>query len=275
MAKIMDAMIELLAEEHPMTVRQIFYRLVSTGVIAKTEQEYKGTVGRLLTTMRKNGVIPYTWLADATRWQRKPRSFDSLTEMLEISKETYRRALWTTAPDYVEIWSEKDAIASVLYDVTSVWDVPLMVARGYASLSFLHTTAEQMKEIAKPTYIYYFGDFDPSGVDARKYCRRTLREMAPEVELHFKTVAVTVKQIREWKLPTRPTKKTDTRSKKFFGPSVDVDAIPPSTLRELAETCIHAHVDEQELAGVLEAEDAERETLERFLGAFSEGENDA
>jgi DNA topoisomerase VI subunit A len=49
---------EVLEEDHPMTVRQTFYRLVSLGVIAKTENEYKQTVIRLLTQMRRERVIP-------------------------------------------------------------------------------------------------------------------------------------------------------------------------------------------------------------------------
>ena len=47
-------------------------------------------------------------------------------------------ALWNEADSYVEIWLEKDALAGVVYPVTSMYDVPLMVARGYASLSFLY-----------------------------------------------------------------------------------------------------------------------------------------
>ena len=52
--------------------------------------------------------------------------------------EIYRRRLWSEADCYVEIWIEKDALAGVIEDITLEYDVPLMVARGYASLSFLY-----------------------------------------------------------------------------------------------------------------------------------------
>jgi hypothetical protein len=65
-------------------------------------------------------------------------------------------------------------------------------------------------KLGVPTYIYHFGDFDPSGVNAGEKIEQTLREMAPEAEIHFKRTAVTPEQIRQWSLPTRPTKKTDT-----------------------------------------------------------------
>src|SRR5262249_50961498 len=80
----------------------------------------------------------------------------------------YRRDLWAAMPVYVEVWCEKDALAGVLMEETETYDVPLMVARGYASLSFLHSAAMAISAKDKPAYIYHFGDYDPSGVDAAR-----------------------------------------------------------------------------------------------------------
>jgi len=171
----------------------------------------------------------------------------------------YRRALWHEQADYVEVWLEKDALAGVLYDVTGEWDVPLMVVRGYSSLSFLHSAGEAIAAYGKRTFIYYFGDYDPSGVDIARKVEAGLREFAPTVEIHFERVAVTPAQITLWNLPTRPTKKTDSRSKHFQGESVEVDAIPPQDLRDLAETCIVQHLDMHVMERV-----ANEERLQRF-----------
>jgi hypothetical protein len=92
---------------------------------------------------------------------------------------------------YVEIWLEKDALSGVLYPVTSEWDVPLMVTRGYSSLSFLHEAAEAITDQGKPAYIYYFGGHDPSGRDITRATEAGLREFAPAAEIHFKRIAVT------------------------------------------------------------------------------------
>src|SRR5215472_8341492 len=80
---ICDALYQVLNEEHPMTVRQVFYRMVSSGVIAKTEAEYKSTICRLLAKLRRQEIIPYRWIADNTRWMRKPRSYSSLFAALQ------------------------------------------------------------------------------------------------------------------------------------------------------------------------------------------------
>src|SRR5579884_1723964 len=139
---IKDVLYETLAEDNPMTVRQVFYQLVSRGVIAKTETEYKATVGRLLTDMRRAGEIPFGWIADNTRWMRKPGTYSSMEQALQRTAEAYRRSLWDNQGVYVEVWLEKDALAGVLYRATESWDVPLMVTRGYPSLSYLYDAAE-------------------------------------------------------------------------------------------------------------------------------------
>lgn len=255
------AIYDALAAEHPATVRQVFYRLVSTGVIAKTEAEYKSTVVRLLTLMRRDGTVPYHWIADNTRWMRKSQSYDSLEDALYRTAQTYRRALWADQSAYVEVWLEKDALSGVLLDATDAWDVPLMVTRGYPSLTFLHSAAEQIANIGKPTFLYYFGDYDPSGVDIPRRIEVDLRALAPAIDLSFERIAVTSAQISAWGLPTRPTKRTDARAKHFEGESVEVDAIPPDQLRSLTTAAIHRHVDGRAVDLLRTAEQSERELL--------------
>src|SRR5262249_17086674 len=153
---------------NPQTVRQVFYALTVRGVVAKAENEYQRTVVRLLTEMREEGRIPFEWIADNTRWMRKPTTYTSPGEFLHAGVNGYKRDLWASNPDYVEIWCEKDALASVLIEETEPYDVPLMVARGYSSVSFLHSSAKQIEARGKPAYIYHFGDLDPSGADAAR-----------------------------------------------------------------------------------------------------------
>jgi len=259
-----------LEAEHPATVRGLFYALVSSGVIPKTEAAYKSTVVRLAGEMRKAGELPYWWLADNTRWMRKPDSYDSVEDALTQTAQLYRRNLWADADAYVEVWSEKDAISGVLVDITAAWNVPLMVTRGYPSITFLHLAAEAIRAKRKPVFLYYFGDLDPSGVHIPVHVEKEIRAAAPAVEVHFERVAVTEEQIEEYGLQTRPTKKTDSRSKSFVGESVEVDAIPPSTLRALVEGRISPHVDPFQLAALEAAEESERRSLQLLARMWRE-----
>jgi hypothetical protein len=196
---------------------------------------------------------------------RKPRTFSSAEQALRRTAEVYRRSLWDNQKVYCEIWLEKDALAGVLYEVTKEWDVPLMVTRGYASLSFLHSAAGAIAAENKPAFLYYFGDYDPSGLDINRSVEARLRQFAPRAEIHFERIAVTAEQIEAWSLPTRPTKTTDSRSKGFEGESVEVDAIDPDRLRALVRQCIEQHVNQRALEVMQIAEKNEREILDRMI----------
>jgi hypothetical protein len=101
-------------------------------------------------------------------------------------------------------------------------------------------------------------DFDPSSVNAGEKIKKTLREMAPNEEIYFERVAVTPEQIREWDLPTRPTKTSDTRAKSFGDISVELDAIEPEQLRELVREVIEQHLPGDQFAVLKAAEASER-----------------
>jgi hypothetical protein len=265
---IRDHITDILEQNNPQTVRQIFYALTVKGVIAKQEIEYKRTIVRLLSEMREAGQIPFEWIADNTRWMRKPSAFTGIEACLNSTANGYRRDLWAAMPVYVEVWCEKDALAGVLLEETKVYDVPLMVARGYSSLSFLHSAAMAIEARGKPACIYHFGDLDPSGVDAARDIDVKLRRYAPGAEIHFERPAVTRAQVEEWNLLSRPTKEKDTRAKKFIGTSVELDAIPADKLRRLVRECIERHVDQEQLGVLKVAEESERELLKKWAGAY-------
>lgn len=259
----------IVSEMRPMTVRQVFYQATVRGVVEKSEAGY-AKVQTDLAWLRRRNIMPYNWLADNTRWQRKPRTFDSIQQALDDTAQFYRKALWTDAGAYVEVWLEKDALAGVVQPITSAYDVPLMVARGYASLSFLHSAAEYIASLSVPTYIYHCGDFDPSGVNAGEKIEQTLREMAPAAEIHFERIAVNHEQIEAWHLPTRPTKSSDSRSKGFGSVSVELDAIPPQTLRDLVEQAIQRHLPYEQFQILKVAEESERQLLTSLVGILGE-----
>jgi hypothetical protein len=265
MSRIGHRLTEIVQRDAPTTCRSVFYQAVSEGLIEKTERQYKGTVIRLLGQLRREGAIPFCSITDGTRLRRQPLTHDSLEDALWYTKQTYRRALWNEQDAYVEVWSEKEAIAGVLHRVTNQWDVPLLVCRGYPSLTYLHSAAEEIDAQDKPAYLYYFGDHDPSGVDISRKVEEELNNFAPDAEIYFERVAVTREQIETLNLPTRPTKQSDSRAKGFVGESVEVDAIPTDELRRLTEECISQHLDPGVLAKTRRIEEAEKETLANLI----------
>jgi len=264
MAALHEALIRIVGEIKPCTVRQVYYQAVVRGVIDKTDGGYD-RVQRALVELRKGGRVPFRSITDNTRWQIRPTTFSGPQDALLETARFYRRAVWNDVDAYVEIWLEKDALAGVVKPVTYIYDVPLMVARGFSSLSFLHESAEDIAQLDKPAFIYHLGDRDPSGVCAATKIEETLREYAPDAEIHFERLAVTLEQIEQWNLPTRPTKQTDSRAKKFgHAESVELDAINPHQLRSLVEAAIVQHLPSGQLETLRIAEESERKMLTLF-----------
>ncbi len=306
--QLRDALYVMVEAQQPMTVRQAFYRGVGFGLWPKTEAAYK-TVCRLLAEMRGDGALPYSWIADNTRWMRKPTTFDSMEAALRNAAATYRRSLWTSQDTYLEVWLEKEALAGVGVDITGPWDVALMVTRGYPSITFLHSAAETIRATAgvdlvadicrgrdddcyatwalgylsmhpdadeealrrasfhqtKNVTILYVGDRDPSGDDIARNVEARLAELSG-ADIDFCRVAVTAAQVDDYQLPTRPTKRTDSRAKTWDGNgSVEVDAIEPDVLRDLINTEIESCVDLDALQVVQLAETEERELARRIV----------
>jgi hypothetical protein len=259
------AIFALLADDNPQTVRQVFYALVVRALIAKTEGEYNSTVVSLMSQMRRSGALPYDWLADNTRWMRKPQSYRGLADFLDRNARFYRRSMWAELDVYVEIWCEKDALAGVLLAETAAYDVPLMVSRGFSSDTFLHSAGEAIATQGKPAFVYQFGDHDTSGVLIGHQIEAGLRRHAGGAEIHFERIAVTPQQIRDMSLPSRPTKRAgNTHAYWFVGDSVELDAIPAAQLRAVGRDCIARHLDPDVLDRLRNAEDSERMMLRRW-----------
>jgi hypothetical protein len=247
----------------PVTVRQMYYLLTVRGAVEKSEAGYR-QVQRQLVLMRREGLLDYDWIADNTRWVRRPTTYSGVADALRRTAASYRRDVWENLPVYVELWCEKDALAGVLMDVTGPYDVPLMVARGFASESFVYSAAETIKASGKPGFIYYLGDFDPSGWNMSVNLGKKLQAFGADIT--FKRLAVNLQQIGEWKLPTRETKRTDTRCREFFdifgadAPSVELDAIHPNELRRIVREAIVQHIPAGylEYLKMVEAEDKVR-----------------
>jgi hypothetical protein len=62
-----------------MTLRQLCYRLVSAGVLANKQSEYK-RLGNVMTRLREAGEVPRTWIVDHIRATLKPSSWSGLDD---------------------------------------------------------------------------------------------------------------------------------------------------------------------------------------------------
>jgi hypothetical protein len=277
MTAFRTALHALVQAGQPMTVRHAFYRAVATGLVEKTEAGY-GRVQRQLVQMRRvwwsimqgrygalgdriSMAVPFDWIADNTRWTRKPRTWESADAALRNTLETYRRDLWMDAPAYVEVWCESDSIAGVLAEATYEYDVPLQVVRGFSSITYLYGAAQAIAATGKPAFLYYFGDYDKAGGDIERNVEKDLREFGADEDVEFERVAITAEQIEEYDLPTKPGKDA------AFGNTVELEALDPRVLRDLCRSVIEQHVDRAQLDVLLEVEESERDSWMAYIEA--------
>ena len=258
------AIIAAVDADAPVSLRGVYYRVVSAGAIDKTETGYKA-IGRRLLKLRRNRRVSYADITDGTRWITAPTTYDSVEDALRETARSYRRALWSHAEHRVQVFSEKDAISGVILPITDRWDVPIGVLRGYVSETFAWQVARSL-DPRRSHVLVQLGDHDPSGVGAWADFSQKVAAFTDAVEVEFIRLAVTAGQIELLNLPTRPTKRSDTRAKNWVGGSVEVDAIPAAVLRSMLDQFIESYVDSHQLAVLEVAEADERRVLERIAG---------
>ena len=265
--------LDVLRDDHPMTVRQVFYQLVTRNAVEKSEKEYQQTVVRLLTQMRLSGEVPFSWIVDYSRRRQITTTYDSLAEAVEDTATFYRKSALKEAPVYIEVWVEKDALSGVLWDVTSDYDVPLLASKGMPSLTFLHSTAEHIRAEWKfrrrASVIYQLGDHDPTGALIPRTIEARLREFCPNIGFAVERIALTEAQIIEYSLPTRPTKREgNNHARGFEGESVELDALPPRVLKSMVQEAIERHIPATSLTALRVAEESERDILRNWAENF-------
>lgn len=258
-----DAITQVGSEYERMSVRQLFYQLVSRGAVEKTEQAYKRVCDQAA-QMRLDGSLDYRKIVDGHRSRRIVRAFGSLTEALENTSALYRQNAWLDQPTWVEIWCEKDALTGVIQPICERYGVPYVATRGFPSITLIYESAMQMVGRGKPTIVYYFGDHDASGRAISQNLERDLCAHGAPVTVF--RVALEPQHITEFNLPTRPGKKTDSRHAKFaarYGSaSVELDALPPDTLTSWVESCIVRNIDAETWKRTQRIEALHRTTLE-------------
>jgi hypothetical protein len=98
---------EILEAERPMTLRQLYNRLISAGGLRNAQAEYK-RLGVVMTRLREGGEVPRTWLVDHTRATLKPSSWSGLADFGETVRQCYRKDFWAAQECDLHIFVEKD-----------------------------------------------------------------------------------------------------------------------------------------------------------------------
>jgi len=258
----------------PLTIRQIYYRLVASNIIKNSRSAYN-VLDKTLVRARLNGLIPFARIEDRSRTflagdhrLEAPEDFMAWRiEALKDSASEYEVPYWLFQPEYVEVWLEKDALSALFNQVCDRLHVVLAPCRGYPSLTFLYEAAQRLKNVDKPITILYFGDLDPRGADIQRYLTETLQNFG--VLVNVERVALTREQVLQYRLPPALTKKSDTLARQWVetqGDAVwELDALEPKTLMQLVEYSILQHFDQTLFEKRNELERQNREKINEIV----------
>ena len=264
---LMAAALHILEEfKVKMTVRQLYYQLVSHDIVPNTVRSYKRVV-RVIKDGRMLGVIDWDYIEDRLRKPDIPGTWDDIDEIIEMAKQQFRLDRWQGQDYHVEVWLEKDALAGIVGDITRKFQVTLQVNRGYSSVTAMRDSALRMEAAAdegKQCIIGYFGDHDPSGEDMVRDVRDRLYVFqAPDVEVV--KLAILNEDISKYNLPPQPVKASDSRAEAFrwaHGEDcVELDALRPDVLQKRVEDFILRHLDLDGYNAVVEEEDRQRASV--------------
>ena len=258
---------EILSQHHPMTVRQVYYRLVSRQVIENTRSGYQ-SVSKALVAARREGLILWAQIEDRLRRPRCAPMWSGLPDFAVTAAGWYRRDVWESQPVRIEVWLEKDALSGIFEDELDGYGVTLNVGRGFDGWDSIHNAARRLGD---GDVILYFGDFDPSGEDMVRSLRERLGDQGARPEIV--KCALTMGDIEAYGLPADFTKASDTRSAAFVAKwgdvSVELDALPIEVLRERIVGEVERRMDLTALEMVRAAEDEERRHLVQTLRAIA------
>lgn len=150
-----------------LTLRQLYYQLVSRDIIPNKLPEY-AKLSKILTEGRMSGIVDWAAIEDRLRSAEKPSSWDSPKDIMDTVIAAYAKPRLHGQTNYIEVWVEKDALSGVLSEVTRPYHVPIQVNRGYSSVTAIYASYKRFRdalEAGQHITILYLGDFDPSGVD--------------------------------------------------------------------------------------------------------------
>ncbi len=276
--QILEVLKEFKAMGIRLTLRQLFYQLVSRNIIDNTQREYKN-LGTLLSKARLAGFIDWDVIEDRIRQAERAPQWDSLQDLAADAASSFRLPRWVGQKVYIELWCEKDALSSVLEPLCRKYHITFMVQRGYGSTSAMYESAKRIEREAagRATLILYLGDFDPSGEDMVRDVNDRLTTFGTQ-QFTVHKLALTPKQIEFYKLPPNPLKRdaagglTDSRGAGFQAAhgnqSYEVDAIPPDVLQKIVENAITTMMDVKKYMAIVAKEAALRKKLLAAVGGI-------
>lgn len=264
---INDILNEYEKQGYRLTLRQLYYQLVSRDIIANNVREY-AKIGSIVSNGRLAGLIDWYMIEDRMRTVSVNAHWSHPAEIIRTASRSFYRSRWENQQHYLEVWCEKDAVSNILEPVCSELDVLFLANRGYLSQSAMYQ-AYQRFCIRREEYCHliYLGDHDPSGMDMTRDITERINMMTGET-VNVKRIALNMNQVEEYNPPENPAKITDSRYQTYaveYGTSSwELDALEPRILSELLHSTISQFINFDSWKKIEEQEEKEKDQILRL-----------
>lgn len=237
------------------TLRQLFYRLVSAEIIENTQSRYNSLSARSAQA-RRDGWFPS--LIDNNRNMGGHSGWDSPEQALRTIAKAYTRDRTEHQVFGIYVAVEKNALRGLLESWFDELGVAIVALGGYASQTYCDDVAEDVARYGRDAVLIYGGDFDPSGLDIQRDF-----EARTDCWHSVERVALSWEQIEQYNLPPLPGKSSDSRAAGFVAEhgelvQVELDALPPDVLRSLYQAGIDEWWNDEAYEQSLAQEEEER-----------------
>jgi hypothetical protein len=250
------------AEQLPLTLRQIFYRLVGVYAYEKSERAYK-RLTELMNKARHAEVVEMSDIRDDGFTSDQPLFFEDVDDFLnDIAghAEQLRLDRQRGQERRFVVWCEASGMVPQLARVAGPLGIEVCSSGGFDSLTDKHRFGQLWRDSA--VTVLHIGDHDPSGVHVFSSLAEDIEEFAAAYggDVEFVRVAVTPEQAALYNLPSAPPKPTDNR--RFEGNETwQAEALDPRTLAEILTAAIEQRFDRALHEAVLEEEREARQVV--------------
>lgn len=285
----------------PLTVRQVFYRMVASHNFPKREADYKNLVGiiakaRRASMLSTDNGIPFEAIRDDRGRAQDPFYYDSPADFVEHVEgwaKAYRQDRWYGQEQQVELWCEAAGMLPIVAGIAAPYSLRVSSGGGYDSATAKNKLAvrvsQRFMETGQKTLVLHVGDFDPSGENLYDVLREDVAWMiAQRCWSHTKgyitsvyedifdieRVALTGRQVIDRGIITAPPKPSDSRMVAWLDNNnhivaelgtdeiaAQLEALEPPDLIDLFQDVIRDNLDEDTYNLVLADELSTRNEL--------------
>ncbi|WP_312806649.1 hypothetical protein [Agrobacterium cavarae] len=270
----------------PLTVRQIYYRLVATHPEYPKEQKFYRSLVNTLALARRGGLIGFDSIRDdGVRTEHCGTGFQSLDHFKEYMgryAKSYVRDKHPGQPRQIFVLCEAAGMVPQIVRACGDYPVTVKSSGGMDSVTAKYDLARECSY--KDSVVLHVGDYDPTGLsifhqlalDVRQMMEDHCRQEGRTVPLYeCRRVTILEEHVSQFRLLTGNTKTSDEAKAWYPGingnlnATCEAEALPPDVLIQLVRDAVEMEIDHSAYDTAIEIGAHERMIARRAVSSMT------